>query len=64
MQIGASKAATHLDLDKHRAEAVEQLERELTHTIEMAAAQYLSAYQLEVQIVDVAMAGREATCRS
>jgi hypothetical protein len=40
--------------------AVERLERELTHTIEMAAAQYLSAYQLDVQIVDVAMAGREA----
>jgi hypothetical protein len=43
-----------------RQAAVERLERELTHTIEMAAAQYLSAYQLEVKIVDVAMAGREA----
>jgi hypothetical protein len=40
--------------------AVDRLERELTHTIEMAAGQYLSAYQLDVQIVDVAMAGREA----
>jgi hypothetical protein len=40
--------------------AEKRLERELTHTIEAAAAQYLSAYQLDVQIVDVAMAGREA----
>lgn len=40
--------------------AEKRLERELTHTIEMAADQYLSAYQLDVQIVDVAMAGREA----
>ena len=43
----------------HRA-AEERLERELTKTIETAAAQYLSPYQLDVQIVDVAMAGREA----
>jgi Protein of unknown function (DUF3016) len=42
-------------------EAAEQrLERELTKTIEAAAAQYLSKYELNVQIVDVAMAGREA----
>src|SRR6202007_2072685 len=30
--------------------AEKRLERELTHTIEAAAAQYLSAYQLDVQI--------------
>jgi Protein of unknown function (DUF3016) len=42
-------------------EAAEQrLERELTKTIQAAAAQYLSKYELDVQIVDVAMAGREA----
>jgi hypothetical protein len=42
-------------------EAAEQrLKRELTKTIEAAAAQYLSKYELDVQIVDVAMAGREA----
>jgi Protein of unknown function (DUF3016) len=40
--------------------AEERLERELTKTIEAAAAQYLSKYELDVQIVDVAMAGREA----
>jgi len=40
--------------------AEERLERELTKTIEAASAQYLSKYQLDVQIVDVAMAGREA----
>ena len=40
--------------------AEKRLERELTHTIEAVAAQYLSAYQLDVQILDVAMAGREA----
>jgi hypothetical protein len=40
--------------------AKERLERELTKTIEAAADQYLSKYQLDVQIVDVAMAGREA----
>jgi Protein of unknown function (DUF3016) len=40
--------------------AEERLERELTKTIEAATAQYLSKYQLDVQIVDVAMAGREA----
>lgn len=40
--------------------AEKRLERELTQTIEAAAARYLSAYQLDVQIVDVAMAGREA----
>jgi len=43
-----------------REAAVERLERELTHTIEAAAAQYLNAYQLDVRIVDVAMAGRQA----
>jgi len=43
----------------HQA-AEERLERELTKTIETAAAQYSSPYQLDVQIVDVAMAGREA----
>jgi Protein of unknown function (DUF3016) len=43
----------------HQA-AEARLERELTKTIEAAAAQYLSAYQLDVQIVDVAMAGRQA----
>ena len=43
-----------------REAAVERLERELTHMIVAAAAQYLSAYQLDVQIVDVAMAGLEA----
>jgi hypothetical protein len=43
----------------HQA-AEERLERELTKTIETAATQYLSSYQLDVQIVDVAMAGREA----
>ena len=32
----------------------------MTKTIEAAAAQYLSNYQLDVQIVNVAMAGREA----
>jgi Protein of unknown function (DUF3016) len=40
--------------------AQDRLERELTHTIEAAAAQYLGAYQLDVRILDVAMAGREA----
>ena len=40
--------------------AEERLERELTKTIEAAAAQYLSPYQLDVRIVDIAMAGREA----
>jgi hypothetical protein len=40
--------------------AEERLERELTKTIEAAATQYLNPYQLDVQIVDVAMAGREA----
>ena len=40
--------------------AQNRLERELTHTIEAAAAQYLSVYELDVQIVAVAMAGREA----
>jgi DUF3016 family protein len=40
--------------------AQDRLERELTHTIEAAAAQYLGVYELDVQIVDVAMAGREA----
>ncbi|MBV9875476.1 MAG: DUF3016 domain-containing protein [Verrucomicrobia bacterium] len=43
----------------HEAAAA-RLERELTKTIQEAAAQYLSKYQLDVQIVDVAMAGREA----
>jgi hypothetical protein len=43
-----------------REAAEERLERGLTKTIEAAAAQYLSKYQLDVQIVDVAMAGREA----
>jgi DUF3016 family protein len=43
----------------HQA-AEERLEREMTKTIEAAAGQYLSPYQLDVQIVDVAMAGREA----
>lgn len=43
-----------------REAAEERLERELTHTSETAAGQYLGAYQLDVQIVDVAMAGREA----
>jgi hypothetical protein len=43
-----------------REAAEERLERELNRTIEAAAAQYLSAYQLDVQIVDVAMAGRQA----
>jgi len=42
-----------------REAAEERLERELTKTIEAASAQYLSKYQLDVQIVDVAMAGRE-----
>ena len=37
-----------------------RLERELTRTIEAAAAEYLSGYELDMQIVDVAMAGREA----
>jgi len=40
--------------------ASQRLERELTKTIEAAAAQYLSKYELDVQIVDIAMAGREA----
>ena len=40
--------------------AEERLERGLTKTIEAAAAQYLSKYQLDVQILDVAMPGREA----
>jgi len=40
--------------------AEERLEQELTKTIEAASGQYLSKYQLDVQIVDVAMAGREA----
>ena len=43
-----------------RQAAEERLERELTQTIEAAAGQYLSAYQLDVRIVDVAMAGRQA----
>jgi hypothetical protein len=43
-----------------REAAEERLERELTETIAAAAARYLSAYRLEVQIMDVAMAGREA----
>jgi Protein of unknown function (DUF3016) len=43
-----------------RQGAQDRLERELTHTIEGAAAHYLSAYELDVEILDVAMAGREA----
>jgi hypothetical protein len=43
-----------------RQDAEDRLERELTRTIEGAAAQYLGGYQLEVRILDVAMAGREA----
>jgi Protein of unknown function (DUF3016) len=40
--------------------AEERLERELTKTIHAAAAQYFSKYEVDVQILDVAMAGREA----
>jgi hypothetical protein len=40
--------------------AEERLERDLTKTIQAAAAQYLSKYEFDVQILDVAMAGREA----
>ena len=43
-----------------RDAAEERLERELTQTIEAAAAQYLSAYRLDLRVMDVAMAGREA----
>lgn len=43
-----------------RQAAEGRLERELTATIAAAAAQYLSGYALEVRILDVAMAGREA----
>jgi hypothetical protein len=43
-----------------RQGAQDRLEHELTHTIEVAAARYLGAYELDVRIVDVAMAGREA----
>jgi Protein of unknown function (DUF3016) len=43
-----------------RQGAQDRLEHELTHTIEGAAAHYLGAYELDVRIVDVAMAGREA----
>jgi hypothetical protein len=43
-----------------RQGAQDRLERELTHTIEAAAARYLAGYELDVRITDVAMAGREA----
>ena len=43
-----------------RQDAESRLERELTGTIERAAMQYLGDYGLEVRILDVAMAGREA----
>ena len=43
-----------------RQDAETRLEREFTATIERAAAQYLHGYALEVRILDVAMAGREA----
>jgi len=43
-----------------RQDAEGRLERELTDTIEKAATQYLGGYKLDVQILDVAMAGREA----
>jgi hypothetical protein len=45
-------------MTRHDAEG--RLERELTDTIEKAATQYLSGYKVDVQILDVAMAGREA----
>ena len=45
-------------MTRHDAEG--RLERELTDTIEKAATQYLGGYKLDVQILDVAMAGREA----
>jgi hypothetical protein len=37
-----------------------RLERELTNTIQGAAERYLGGYKLDVRILDVAMAGREA----
>ena len=40
--------------------AEKRLERVLTKTIQAAAAQYFSKYEVDVQILDVAMAGREA----
>jgi hypothetical protein len=40
--------------------AEDRLQRELNRTIQAVAAQYLGAYQLNLQILDVAMAGREA----
>ncbi len=43
-----------------RQDAEGRLERELTDTIAKAATQYLGGYKLDVQILDVAMAGREA----
>jgi hypothetical protein len=43
-----------------RQGAQNRLERELTHTIEVAAAHYLGAFELDVRIMDVSMAGREA----
>ncbi|MBV8216110.1 MAG: DUF3016 domain-containing protein [Verrucomicrobia bacterium] len=43
-----------------REAALDRLERELTHTIEAAAAQFLGTYELDVHVLDVAMAGREA----
>jgi hypothetical protein len=43
-----------------RLGAEARLERELTHTVEVAAAHYLGVYALDVRILDVAMAGREA----
>jgi hypothetical protein len=43
-----------------RQDAENRLERELTATIERAGTQYLHSYGLDVRILDVAMAGREA----
>ena len=43
-----------------RQDAESRLERELTGAIEGVAAQYLRGYKLDVRILDVALAGREA----
>lgn len=43
-----------------RQGAQDRLERELTSTIEAAADRYLGGYRLDVRLLDIAMAGREA----
>lgn len=43
-----------------RQDALDRLERELTNTIQGAAEHYLGGDRLDVRILDIAMAGREA----